>query len=461
MKGACAAERHQVEAAVVKAAVCAQQPDGVGHVLAGDIDDRVRGRLDLAPELGCDPADGPTGEFRVEPDCSAEEVVRIEASEHEIRVRDRGRGASLPVRGRPRIGAGARGADFQQPTRIEARLRAAAGADGGQVDDGYGDGQAPLELELARRADCSVHDDADVGARAAHVEGDHVRAAGCLGEVPARDQAARQAGDHEADRLTGSLPNRYLAAVRLEQEAWAAEPNLGEPLVEPLGKAAGEPAEVRVNDDRVAALVLAPDRRHFVRARHRDPGKGGTESGGESLLVLGTDVGEKEVDRHGDSVIDGVARAHLAHEPLDLGVLELDPNRTVLRDPLDDPEAVAAPHIGHRFLPLEVEERLAVDALDERHVLEPGRRQVERALSFPLEQAVRGDRRSEHEEGDLGSRASRLIQGVEDRTRRIVRRRRHLRRPALSRVFVDEDEIGKRTARVDPDTDAHSSAPTA
>ena len=206
---ACAAERHQVEAAVVEAAVGAQQPDRVRHVLARDIDDRVRGRLDLAPELGRDPAHRPTGEFRVERNGAAEEVVGIETSEHEICVRDRGRGA-CPSRRRP-----------AQDRRPRSSGRPSAALPGSKPatelppapivvrsTTGTAIGRPHSSSNWVAAADRAVDDDADVGARAAHVEGDHVRAPGCLGEVLARDQAARQAGDHEADRLTGRLRQR-------------------------------------------------------------------------------------------------------------------------------------------------------------------------------------------------------------------------------------------------------------
>ena len=54
MERACAAERHQVEAAVVEAAVGAQEPHCVCHVLARDVDDRVGSYVDRAPELRVD-----------------------------------------------------------------------------------------------------------------------------------------------------------------------------------------------------------------------------------------------------------------------------------------------------------------------------------------------------------------------------------------------------------------------
>ena len=254
----------------------------------------------------------------------------------------------LPVRRRPRVGSGALRADLEQAALIEACDGTAAGADRGEVDHGHGDGQAPLELELGRRADRSRHDDADVGARAAHVECDDVGAAGRLGEVLARDQTARQAGKHEAHGLARRLPDRDLTAVGLEQEAWAAESRLREPARRGARRSvADESADVGVDDDRVAALVLAPDRRHLVRARHRDARKGVTEGVGEPLFVHGSEIGEEKVDRDRRRPrFCGIAGAHLADEPLDLGVVEFDPHLTVLSDPLRDTEAVAPPHVG-------------------------------------------------------------------------------------------------------------------
>ncbi len=55
------------------------------------------------------------------------------------------------------------------------------------VDSWIGERQARLELELARWADRTIDDHTDVGARAAHVERDHVNR---LGEPRTGDEAS-------------------------------------------------------------------------------------------------------------------------------------------------------------------------------------------------------------------------------------------------------------------------------
>ena len=134
---------------------------------------------DAASSIGSIPrpaASRSTGsiEGRVESHAPAEEVVGVEASEQEVRVRHRHLAAAAAVADRTGLRPGAARADAKEAARVDPRDRAAAGTDRLDVDQRDRRRQSPLDLVLRRVALLAADDDADVGARAADVERDHV-----------------------------------------------------------------------------------------------------------------------------------------------------------------------------------------------------------------------------------------------------------------------------------------------
>src|SRR6185503_11150606 len=95
------------------------------------------------------------------------------------------------------------GPHLEEPAEVEARDRAAAGADRGQVDNGDGDRKAPLELVLLPALDLAAEHDPDIAARTAHVECEDVVATRAVGEVLAGDETTGEAGQDEIRRLSG------------------------------------------------------------------------------------------------------------------------------------------------------------------------------------------------------------------------------------------------------------------
>ena len=86
-----------------------------------------------------------------------------------------GRGAAAAVGDRAGLGAGALGADLEQAGGVDAGDRAAAGADGADVDHRHVDRHGVFELDLVGDRGRAVADQRDVGRGAAHVVGDEVR----------------------------------------------------------------------------------------------------------------------------------------------------------------------------------------------------------------------------------------------------------------------------------------------
>src|SRR5579862_3716281 len=450
-----AAERHQLEPSIVEAAVRRQETDRVRHVLGRELDDRLGAVFDRHSQPVGDRSDRLVGTACVERDLPAEEVVGIEAAEDEVRVGHGRLRSAASVGRRARLGAGALGPDLEQPALVERDDRAPTGADRRQVDDGHPDRQAPFELVLRRRADLPLHDDADVAARPAHVERDDVGPAELGREMPAGDQPPREPGEDQVDRVRLGRTGRDLTAVRLDEEARHAHALALELVVEVAGKPSDQTAEVAVDDHRVRPFVLAPDRSDLIRDRHRDVRQPLAQRRGESLLVVGPHVREEKADRDRGTVRSLCAPRDLRNDPLDLLVLERHPYRPVECDALTDADAVRPRDVRARLHPLHVEQRLAVDALDEGDVLEARRRQEDHALTLALEQAVRRHRRAEDEQLDLVRGNARATERVEDRRRRLRGGGRNLDRTPLPRCVVDDDEVGERAARVDSDPDAH------
>ncbi len=136
---------------------------------------------------------------------AAEEVVGREHAGDELRVGDRGLGASAPVGGRARIGARALRADDDRAAGVDAGDRAAAGADLDDVDDRHHHRvarpvRAPLDAVLGRGRHRRVLDQRALRGRAADIEVDEVGLADALADPRRARDAARRARLDQRDR---------------------------------------------------------------------------------------------------------------------------------------------------------------------------------------------------------------------------------------------------------------------
>ncbi len=129
MQRAGAAERDEGEVARVVAALDRDDAERAQHLRVHDLDHR--GRVDAGQRRGRRVAveHEPAGELRRQP---AEQQVRV----------GHGRAAAGAVAGGPGIGARALRPDADRPARVETDERAAAGADGVQVDGRQPDREA-------------------------------------------------------------------------------------------------------------------------------------------------------------------------------------------------------------------------------------------------------------------------------------------------------------------------------
>ncbi len=181
--------------------------------------------------------------------------------------------AAPAVGGGAGLGARALRADLQEPARVDPADRAAAGADGARRDALHADRQTELDLEVGRVQRLAVDDQADVAARAAHVERDGLLAAGGARHVRAADRAAGDAREQQVRGALARLVGERVPAVRLEQRPAAGHALRVERGRDAVHVALEERLRVRVDGRGRAALVLAPDRRDLVRERDRQVGE--------------------------------------------------------------------------------------------------------------------------------------------------------------------------------------------
>ena len=181
---------------------------GGRHVFAHHLADPERSHLRLQVERR---ADAGCQRVRrgllVKHDAPAREFRRVDAPHRQIGIGDRGPGAALAVAGRPRLGARALRPHGDAAQAVDDGDGAAAGADLHHLDHGHAQRQpAALEeamgardLEGPRRPRLGVVDQADLGGRATHVEGEYAVETALPRHVAREDGAAYRSRFDEAD----------------------------------------------------------------------------------------------------------------------------------------------------------------------------------------------------------------------------------------------------------------------
>ena len=175
---------------------------------------------------------------------AAEKIVGIEEAEHEVGVRYRRFDAAVAIAGGTRLRAGALGPDMQHAAVVDARNRAAAGADAGDVQALQRHalaGDAPVRRDRRLAAD----HEGDVRRGAAHVERNEVAVTQQPGRVLAAGDAAGRTREHAARCQPHGLGNGRNAAMRLDDQHRRGEPRLAQPPLEAGQVALAAPARHR------------------------------------------------------------------------------------------------------------------------------------------------------------------------------------------------------------------------
>ena len=366
--------------------------------------------------------------------------------------------AAAAVAGGARNGAGAFGPDLHQPIAVEPGDGAAAGADRIDVDAGEPGGIA-LDPALIRHVGVAVADQADVGAGAAHVEGDDVRGIGELGRVDGADDAGRGPREGRSDRQLAGPGGRHQSARRLVDAEAGGGCCLSNRGLEGGHVAGHHRLQVGVQHRGQEALILAELGLHLRGDGDRQVGQGVAQRLLDAPLVVRIDEGEQEADGTGL----GPAGDDRAGQPVDLCIRHLQPYRAVRQHPFRHLEPVLARHQGGRIVLLEVEHVGTDLPADLQEVAEALGGDQQDLAAAALDQGVRGDRAAVRETRDLPEvdalTLGHGLEALQDRAGGIVRCRRGLVHREGTACIVEGVEIGEGAADIDPDDPGHSRSP--
>ncbi len=210
--------------------------------------------------------------------------------------------------------------------------------------------------------------------------------------------------------------------------------------------------QVGVDDRRVPALVLPPDRGDLVRERDRQRRQDVTGDVANAALVLRVEVGEEQADGERDPIAVELERPERIAQG---DLVERDLRPSLFVQTLDHAEAVRSLDQRDGLSPREVVVVLAVDPLDEGDVLEPTGREVDDPRTGSRQDGVDADRRPDDDERDLAGIDPRGLERRADRRDRIVPAGRDLGDGQAPGLLVDRDQVGEGAAGVDPHADAH------
>ena len=215
-----------------------------------------------AQRLGAVLFDGALCGGRVEGDFAAEEIVRVEPSQDEVGVGDRGLRPALAIADRPGIGPGALGADSQDAARVHPGDGPATRADFHEVDywraDWIASAASRSDARLRRRPDLVVlgHagrtalDQPGFGGRPAHIEGNHLVVAPRLSQMRRCDHPGGWTGFDHVHRLLSRRRKGVHPAAALHYEQLSGDTGLCQPIFDPLQIARDYRADAAIDHGR-------------------------------------------------------------------------------------------------------------------------------------------------------------------------------------------------------------------
>ena len=379
---------------------------GAGHVFLDDLADAGGRPVRIQAERRADARQNCVFCFlKIQLNCSASERHRVNAAQRDIGIRHRRLGAAAAVAGGAGLGARARRPDLDALQFIQARDRAATGADLHHLGHRHAQRQAAAlqvapdarHLELARLLRAAAADVADLGGGAAHVEGQHLGDAGFARDAGREDRAARRAGFHQAHREAARGLQRGEAAARGHQVQRAAEAAALQLRGEPRQVAGHERLHVGVGAGGGEALVLADFGADGGGERDGQAGQGGGEQF-SSLLFMGIIyVGMQEADGDGFDVcafyfFDQVAKTLEIERRFDL---------PLRGHPFRHRKAQLARHQRRRQLEVEVVVLVALLVAHLEHVAKALGGDERGARALALDQRVGGERGAVHQDADI------------------------------------------------------------
>ena len=388
---------------------------------------------------------------RIERDAAADQG-RGDAPEHQIGVGDGRLAAAVRIAHRSGLGAGAARPDLEVAFAADPGDRAAAGADGLDVD------HRDAHRERADRAAIgdvrpAAFDQAEVGRGAAGVERHHVGEAGDLGHHGAAERAGRRARQRGGDRLPHDLLGAGDAAARLHHQERLVLEAGAELVVHAAQIAFHVRLDEGVDQSGDRALVFAIFGQHRAGERQRAVGIVLRENLRDAPLVRGIGIGVDQADADRAHALPrkncAAARTLASSSGRSSCAAEIEPAAHLAHEMQRHDALRLHPEIG---IAVALRHRLAGDLQDMPEAC--GDDQPEPA-DLALQQRVGGDRGAVGEAGDVVGRAAGRLEDRLDAAhqpdRRIGGRARHLGDPHGARAAIDRNDIGEGAAGVDAD----------
>ena len=442
---------------------------GGRHALVGELVN-APGRLEQrqAERLGDACANGVLGRFDVERHRPAEKVPGIEISQHQVRIRHGRLVAAERVCRRTRHGAGALRSDLQAAQGVDARDRAAPGADFDHLDHRNLDGEAALfletvlavDLEFGRHQRVAVRDHAGLGGRAAHVEGEDVVVPEELAVPGCRQGAACRSGLYEPDRRLGARVDLHQAAVGLHEEQ--GRRNL-EFRVQPIPQAAQvflrDALHIDVGQYGRAAHVLADLGHEFAGQRDREIRQRLAQDAGDAALVRVVGIGVDERNTDGLDLFAFEAPGKLP----DVIVLQRRANRPVGEHAFVELEAQPPGRKGAWAPHAQVVDVVAMLPTDLDRVAKAPGRDEGGPGPLALDQGIDEERRAVHDAGDPGpirpEPGQHSVHACDHGVVGLARGGQNLLEFERRPVRTHDHQVGERAADVRSDAQAHRHSP--
>ena len=429
---------------------------GIGHVLLDHLADAEGRKRSVEVEWLADMGvDGGLAEGGLQGDGATGEPVGIDAAQHDIGVGDGGAGAAQGVASGSRVRARALGTDGDALHRIDARQRAAAGTDLDHFDyrDAHGqaaalhEAVAAVDLEAARGHRLAVVDDADLGGRAAHVEGQDAIDAEMLGDPGRQDHAAGGTRFDQADGKTDGGFECGQPATRGHQQQGAGEAGRGHALAQLLQIAGHQRLNIGVGAGGREALVFAQFRADVARQRDPQARQAGRQDLPRAPLVRGVGITVQEADR---DTLDLVGAEPLG-QPFDGRLVQRQAHAALGVHALGHGVAQLA---RHQRLGLLDEDVVLLEAVLLRHldrIAKAASRDQRRDGTLPFDDGIGRQRRAVDDQADLGRFHAGQVEGALHAVQHAVLRRRlgrqHLDRKACLGGF--QHHIGEGAADID------------
>ena len=339
-----AAERDQGEVARVEALLHGDEAERAEHVLVDDVEDALRGLVDVQAEGAGDLPHRGRGGVGVQRHLPAEQA-RGEAAEHDVRIGHRRLLPALAVAGRPRRRPRALRPDPQRPGHGHVGDRAAPGADAVDLHRRHLD-RVVAQGRLPGDGGRTVAHQGDVGRGAPHVEPQRVAMPREPGHERGAGHPAGRAGEHGMGRGIAGPGDAHQAAVGAHDVHAGAQIDGAELVVEALQVVPHARAHVGVHHRHQGAFVLPELGQDLGGERDRDIDAGLDDQRLEPLLVRVVGVGMQQ--RHRDRLHPGVEQ--LADRLAGLRLVEGAQDPAAGVDPLRDPARMLQVREGVRLL---------------------------------------------------------------------------------------------------------------